>query len=437
MTLDKVDPVRNSVNATMSNSGTRRPKWFARSGIVAALDVGTSKVSCLIGRADEQGRFKIIGAGHQLARGIKAGAIIDMEQAEAAIGTAVHAAEQMAGETIRSVIVNLTGGQPRSRNVQVEIAIGGNPVGDAEVRKALAQARQVQIGPDAELIHSIPVSYSIDNTRGIHDPRGMFGDRLGIQLNLVAAATGPVRNLATCIARCHLDIESIVASPYAAALAALVDDEMDLGCTLIDMGGGTTSIAGFLDGGLAFTDCVPVGGSHVTNDIARGLTTAVVHAERIKTLHGSAMASSADERETIMVPQIGEEGPGQAAQVQKSQLVSIIQPRMEEIFELVRDRLEASGFAKSLGRRVILTGGASQLPGTRELAQAILDKQVRLGRPLNLTGDIGASAGPAYATVAGLLAYAIQHRPEVPTAVQTDSSPGWLRRVGRWIKENI
>jgi cell division protein FtsA len=248
-----------------------------------------------------------------------------------------------------------------------------------------------------------------------------------------------VRNLAHCIGRCHLEIAGLVVSPYAAGLACLVEDESDLGVTVIDMGGGTTSIAVFYDGNLVFTDSVPVGGGHVTNDIARGLSTPVAHAERMKTLYGSAIASAADERELITVPQVGEEDETQANHVPRSLLVGIISPRLEETFEMVRDRLESSGFDKIAGRRVVLTGGACQLPGTRELAALILDKQIRIGRPLRIEGLAEATGGPAFSTSAGLVHFALSERAETPQRGRalTEEPGGLFVRFGHWIRENF
>lgn len=422
----------------MGFNGGKKPKRSTRGGVVAALDVGSTKVCCFIARVEDQGNIRVVGVGHQLAAGVRAGAIIDMEAAETSIGAAVHAAEQMAGETIRDVVVNVSGGHPVSHTFNAEVSVPGQEVTDSDVRRALAHARALQIGPESTLIHALPVGFSLDGNRGIRDPKGMYGDRLAVHVHVITASAGAVRNLHTCVARCHLDIEAQVVSPYASALATLVEDEMELGVACIDMGGGTTTISVFFEGQMVWTDCIPVGGSHVTNDIARGLTTPVVHAERMKTLHGSAMASAADEREMIDVPLIGEEERGTTNPVPKSLLVRIIQPRLEEILELVRSRLEQSGFAKLAGRRIVLTGGASQLPGTRDLAQLILDKQVRPARPTRIGGLADANGGPAFSTAAGLLIHAVRHPTELPVAGhEAASGSGLWGRVGLWLRENL
>lgn len=415
-----------------------KPLGRPRNGIIAGLDVGTSKVSCFIARADD-GQIRVAGIGHQLSRGMRAGAIIDMETVEASILNAVHAAEEMAGETVRDVFVNVSGGQPMSRTVSLEVALAGSEVVEHDMRRVLDQGRTASVPAERQLIHSIPVGFSIDGSRGIRDPRGMYGERLGVNMHVVTAATNVVRNLVICVNRANLDIEALVVSPFASGLACLVEDEMDLGVTVIDMGGGTTTMAVFFDGNCVFTDMVPIGGGHVTSDIARGLSTPLVHAERMKTLYGGAVGSPADERETILVPQFGEDDESQGNQVPRSLLVGIIAPRLEETFELVRGKLEASGLDKVAGRRVVLTGGASQLPGVRELAGLILDKQVRSGRPIRVSGLAEATGGPGFSTCAGLLHYAVTHRAEEPITFRPHKpgGNGLIGRLGTWIRENL
>ena len=417
----------------------RKLRSRPRGEVIAALDVGTSKVVCFIARIADDGAPQVVGIGHQLSHGVRGGTVVDMEAAEKAIGHAVSAAERLAGESVRDVVVNLSGGYPSSQTVGVEVAIGGHEIADADLRRAVRSQHQLSLPGDSQIVHAIPIGYAIDGNRGIRDPRGMFGQRLGIDLHVVLAGEGSLRNLATCIGRCHLETETFVLSAYAAGLACLVPDEADLGCTVIDMGGGTTSMAVFVEGQMVFADCIPVGGAHVTNDIARGLTTPVAHAERMKTLYGNAIPSAADEREIIDVPQVGEEEPAQANHVPKSLLTGIIQPRMEEIFELARGRLEASGVAKSAGRRVVLTGGASQLQGVRDLAQQVLDKQVRMGRPYGVAGLAEATAGPAFATAAGLLLYATRRQSEATLLGALTEEPAatvWSR-LGTWFREYL
>ena len=427
----------------MGFNGVKRFKARPRGELIATLDVGSTKVVCFIARMDDDDRPKVIGIGHQVSRGLRSGVVVDMEAAEKAIGHAVSSAEQMAGEQIREVVVNVIGGHLASQIVPVDVPIAGHTVAEADLRKALKVNGRARLPSDCEVLHAIPVGYAIDGSRGIRDPRGMMGSHLGVDVHLITAGTAAVRNLATCITRCHLEIESFVVSPYAAGLACLVEDEMDLGCTVIDMGGGSTGIGVFSEGRLVFVDCIPVGGSHVTNDVARGLTTPVLHAERMKTLHGHAIPNVSDERELIDAPQVGEDAPAQANHVPKSLLTGVIRPRLEEIFEMVRGRLEDSGFDKVSGRRVVLTGGGSQLQGVRELAQMVMDKQVRLGRPQGFDGLAEATGGPAFSTAAGLLAYAARYQAD-PVLAGVAAGPdgvevggGLWNRLGGWFRENL
>ena len=419
-------------------------KGLVRGGFAAALDIGSSKVCCFIARVDEDGHPRVVGIGQQASRGIKGGAIVDMELAEASVLNAVHAAEQMAGTTIDRVVVNLSGGYPASSTVGVEVSLNGHEVGEADLRRALTYGHQTQVQRQHEdqgrqLIHSIPTGYSIDGSRGIRDPRGMFGEQLGVHMHIITASAGAVRNVGTCIQRCHLEPAAFVVSPYASGLACLVEDEMELGVTVIDMGGGTTTIAGFYENNVIFTDVIPVGGNHVTSDIARGLSTPLAHSERMKTLYGHVIAAPTDERELIDVPQVGEDETSESQQIPRSLLVGIIQPRVEETLELVRSRLELSGFDKIAGRRVVLTGGASQLPGTRELASTVLDKQVRIGRPTHVGGLAEATAGPAYATCAGLLNYAATAEVAMPGEASPEPRElgGLMGRLGHWLREHF
>jgi len=420
-----------------------------RNGLVAALDIGTSKVCCLIARANtdiglgskKSKGMKIIGIGHQVSGGIRSGTIVDLDETEDAIRATVEAAEQMAGENIQGVVVNLSGGQPQSRLIAYEISIAGHEIGDADLRRILdPQVLSNGMAKEREMVHTIPVGYSIDGNRGVRDPRGMFGEKLGVNMHVINALSGPVRNLETSVQRCYLNIEDKVVSSYASSLATLADDETELGVTCVDMGGGTTSIAVFFDGELVHTDVIPIGGVHVTNDIARGLSSPLRQAERMKTLYGSALASSSDDREIIQVPLVGEDKTGETNQVPRSMLVGIIRPRIEETLEMVRDRLQAAGFDKVAGKRIVLTGGASQLPGIPELATSIIDKQVRMGRPRAIEGMPEAIAGPAFATSAGLLHYAISNKTEAPSSAYCPPEQIKGRSLGRfsqWIRENL
>ena len=269
----------------------------------------------------------------------------------------------------------------------------------------------------------------------------MFGTELTVDVHAVLAEPAALRNLSLCLDRCHLAVADHAVAPYAAAKAVLAEDEITLGVTLIEMGGAVTSIAGFHGGHLVFADVVPLGGQHITNDIARGLSTTIAHAERMKTLWGSALASVIDEREMVAVPLLGERGVDTVHHVPKSMLTGIIRPRLEEIFDMIRERMERASLSGLAGSRVVLTGGASQLTGVRETAAQWLNRQVRLGTPLPGLGlpDVARSAG--FAVAAGLLVYGL--KPDRHCAIglegmpESDAERGYLRRVGKWIAESF
>ena len=320
MTLIEEAPTRaknrkkaaDSVAADQAKS--RRPSIRPRGSLVAALDIGTTKICCFIARVEDESP-RVLGIGHQISRGVRNGGIIDLEAAGISVLNAVHAAEDMAGDTIERVVANLSGGFSASRIIRAEIGITGRAITDAEMRRVLEHGYLLREPGERQVIHSVPVGFSVDDSRGIRDPRGMLGQQLGVNMHVVTASAAAVRNHSSAVGRSHLELDALVVSPYASGLACLVEDEISLGVTVIDMGGGTTTIGVFFDGNLIFADYVPVGGGHVTNDIARGLSTPIAHAERMKTLFGSAISASTDEREMIAVPQIGEEEDGQVNHV--------------------------------------------------------------------------------------------------------------------------
>ncbi len=418
---------------------TIRPKGT----LLAALDVGSTKTSCFIGRViDDKGTFEIIGVGHRPSEGVKNGTIIDLDAAENVIRQTVHAAENMAadvmkGYPLREVIVNVSGMHANSFGHSVDVEIGGHDVTTNDIRRALAKAQEREAKENLELIHTIPTFFRIDGQDGIRDPHGMHADKMQVDVNLVTGDSVSLRNLATCIERSHLDISALCVGAYASGLSSLVDDEIDLGCTVIDIGGGVTSFAVFHSGYMIHCDAIPLGGQNVTNDIAKGMMTSVESAERLKILYGSAMASQTDEGELIEVPRLGEDERGEPNHVPRSFLIGIIQPRVEEILEMVRARLSDSGLDKVVGRRVVLTGGSSQISGIKELAEHVLDKQVRLGKPIKLTGLPDAASGPAFATVSGLLPYAAEHVDEMPAEILEQVRPeSFVERAKLWLKEN-
>ena len=408
-----------------------------RSGVFGVLDVGSTKVTCMIGRLDSDGQMRVLGFGWHQSRGVKAGGIIDLDGAERAIRKAVGDAERMADHRLRTVLVNLGCGHPESRLFNVQWPVGGRAVSDQDLRRVIHEGRHRAVADGRDTIHVLPLAFAVDDTPGVADPRGLHCDTLSARLHVVDAGTTALRNLVLTLERCELTLGELVSAPLAAGLSTLVDDEQQLGVTVIDMGGGTTGMAVFSEGHVIHTALLPVGGQHVTNDIARILSTPVAHAERLKTLYGSAVASPDDEREMLPLPLVGE-NDDHVGRVPRSQVVNVIRPRLEETFELVRDRLNAAGVAREAGNRVVLTGGASQLSGAREMAGRILDRQVRLGNPHALRGLPDHHAGPAFATAAGLLAWASGAGRSLPDIdAFEEQSTGWLKRLANYLRDRV
>jgi cell division protein FtsA len=422
-----------------------------RSAVVAALDIGSSKVACLIARLRPIGpqqvltrrshAVEVIGFGHTGARGMKAGSVVNLAQAEEGIRQAVDGAERMASVEIESVILPVSSGRLSGEQFAADVDVVGSGVSEGDIARVLAAGCRHSQRDGRAVLHSLPVGYSIDGTDGIRDPRGMLGSRFGVDMHVATTDVAAARNLMLAVERCHLSVEAMVASPYVAGLSSLADDEADLGAAVVDMGAGTTSMAVFINGRFVHLDGFALGGQHVTMDLARGLNARITDAERIKTLYGSVLAGGSDERDMITVPPINDDEREQTQFVSRATLVAIIKPRVEEILEMVRDRLAASPFAAEARGRVVLTGGASQLTGLADLAGRILNRPVRVGRPLGIAGLPDAAKGAAFAVAAGLLVYPqaahLEHFEPRRRRYPKTGTGGYFARVGRWLRESF
>jgi cell division protein FtsA len=427
-----------------------KPLGPKRSVLVGAVDVGTSKVACLIGRLKPREpddvlphrshAVSVLGFGHTVARGMKAGSVIDLAQAEAAIRQCADLAERSAHMQLDSVILSISAGRPASELISASIDVASPSIGQKEIARVLTAGSRHSVREGRAVLHSLPVGYAVDGAAGIRDPRGMLGRRFGIDMHVVTADVSVSRNLMLSVERSHLSIEAMVASPYVAGLSVLADDEAELGAAVIDIGAGTTTIAVFSGGQFVHADGFALGGTHVTMDLARGLHARVPDAERIKTLYGSVLTGGSDERDMIAVPPVENDGVEAPQFVSRAKLVRFIKPRIEEIFEMVRDRLAASPFAAEPRGRVVLTGGASQLTGLAGLAGHVLARPVRIGRPLGISGLPDEARGPAFAAVTGMLVYPqvahLEHFEPRQTR-QSLTGGGYIARVGRWLRESF
>lgn len=410
----------------------------------AVLDMGTEKVTCMIGQRDPNMGVRLLGAGIGVGAGLKGGVVVDMEAAEAGIRTAVQKAERQAGMAIQQVAVNVSTRSLRSQHMAVQTEFASGEVADRDLQRVISSSLSELSQPQDAIIHAIPMNYTVDDEQGIRDPRGMFGSKLGVDMHFVMAGMGPLRNLAHCVERCHLRIESAIASPYAAGLSVLTDDERDLGVTVIDMGAGITTAAIFRDNALVHVSAVPIGAQAITSDIARGLTTPMEAAERIKVLYGSALHGADDDHVSIPCPPMGAQD--MLHHEPKSLLTSIIRSRVEEMFEMIRDNIHDTGFDAIAGRRIVLTGGGAHLNGVREVAELIFNKRVRIGRPHGILGLQETLCGPDFAVATGILKSrfaeldeAIDGPPDLSGRRyrQRRYSGGALGRSMQWLRENF
>jgi cell division protein FtsA len=427
-------------------------KTLGRAPVTAAVDLGASKIGCFIMKPEgirrDRRLIEVSGVAHVRSRGVRAGAVVDVEAASQALAQAVERAETMAGVHVSGVTLTTAGGHLSSQNVNAQVSLGSRPIADGDLSRAihmaLAQIRFVERRP----IHVLPIAWSVDGQRGLRDPRGTFGRVLGLDLLVVSIAETAFATLSHCVELAHLQLDGIVAAPFAAGLAALEEDEMDLGCVCIDMGGGSTSLAVFSGGSLLHVDSLAVGGRHVTADIARGLSTTLAGAERIKTLHGSATASANEDREMIEAPPRGDDPGAGPVIAPRSLLMGVIAPRIEETLELLRERLKAAQCPLDAGAGIVLTGGASELAGVREVAVRVFDRPVRLGRPRRAPHLADAASGPAFCAAAGVLQRAAfgpreaavgrqlsQHR--MPAAYEGADGAGVIARAAGWLRANL
>ena len=428
-----------------------KPLAPKRTALVAALDVGTSKICCLIAKLTPNApqevlrrrthSVEVIGFSHTESLGMKAGHVVDLVEAEEAVRHAVDVAERSAHRQVEAVIVSQSAGRIASELFAASVDINGSTVTDSDIGRVLAAGSRRSVRAGRVVLHSLPIGFSLDDARGIRDPRGMLGRHFGVDMHVVTSDGAAVRNLMLTVERALLSIEAMAASPYVAGLSVLADDEADHGAAVIDMGAGTTTLAVFSSGRFMHADGFALGGFHVTMDLARGLSTSVYDAERIKTLYGSVLAGGLDERDMITVPTVGVDERDPPQFVSRATLTRIIKPRVEEILEMARDRLAASPFAAEPRSRVVLTGGASQLTGLPELAARILGRPVRIGRPLGVDGLPEDAKGAAFAVAAGLLIYPqtahLEHFEPRRTRHHMTGTGGYIARVGRWLRESF
>lgn len=392
--------------------------------IVVGLDIGTTKVTAVVGEVDEHG-ITVLGVGNVPCRGLRKGVVSNIEWTVRSISEAVEAAQTMAGVEIRTVYAGVAGSHIRCQASDGVVAIGGGEVTHTDVARVLEGARAVPVDADRQILHVLPREFAVDNQDGIRDPVGMSGVRLGVKVNLITAATSCVQNVVRCVERCGLTVADVVLEPLASAEAILSEDEKEIGVGVIDIGGGTTDLLLYVDGGIAHASVIPVGGNNVTADVAAGLRTPMGEAERIKRNFGCALGRMVSDDEELEVPGVGGHAPRRAA---RRVLADIIEPRIEEIFAVIRKRIEDTGMLEQLSAGVVLTGGTVLMEGMTDFAEEILGVPVRIGVPVGVHGITQLVSGPQFATGVGLVQYGAR---ALEQARDRASNPSSERRVSQ------
>lgn len=397
-----------------------------RDEIIVGLDIGTTKIAAIVGEITEDG-MDIIGIGTARSKGLRKGVVVNIDATVHAIQRAIDEAENMAGCEISTVYASISGGHIRGLNSHGIVAVKDKEVRESDLARVIDAAKAVAIPMDREVLHVLPQEYIVDDQDGIREPLGMAGVRLEAKAHIVTSAVTSAQNVIKCANRCGLQVADIVLEPLASAAAVVEEDERELGVALIDIGGGTADITIFCEGAIVYTSVLPLGGSHVTNDIAVGLRTPMEAAEQIKKKYGCALEGLVEEDETMEVPSVG----GREARILSRQLlVHIVEPRIEEIFEHIRQEIVNSGYWDSLAAGVVLTGGATIMDGIPELAESVLELPARRGTPREIGGLTEVVNSPEYATGVGLVRYGSEHdsigmRP----VLMTNNERGVFRRV--------
>ena len=422
-------------------------------GVIAILDVGSSKIACLVLRFDGTDRsletdgigslagqsgFRVIGAATTRSRGVHFGEIDAMGETERAIRTAVQAAQKMAQVRVDHVIACFSGAEPRSYGLEGKVDIADTMVSEQDIARVLSACDVPDFGPGREVLHAQPVNFALDHRSGLADPRGQIGQTLSTDMHMLTVDAMAIQNLAHCVKRCDLELAGIASSAYASGISSLVEDEQELGAACIDLGGGATGVSIFMKKHMIYADSVRMGGDHVTGDISMGLSVPMATAERIKTFYGGVVATGMDDREMIEIGGDTGDWHHDRRTVSRAELIGIMRPRVEEILEEVRARLDVAGFEHLPSQQIVLTGGGSQIPGLDGLASKILGQQVRLGRPLRVHGLPQAATGPGFASAVGLCLFAAHPQDErwdfeIPVERYAGRS---IMKAVKWFRDN-
>jgi cell division protein FtsA len=406
----------------------------ASENMIVGLDIGTSKVVAIVGEIVEDGSLNIVGIGSHRSRGLKKGTVVNIESTVDSIQHAIAEAEMMAGCQIHSVYAGIAGSHIRSMNSHGIVAIRDGEVERADIERVIEAAQAVAIPADQKVLHILPQEYLIDAQEGVKEPLGMSGVRLEAKVHLVTCAINSAQNIEKCIRRCNLEVDEIILEQLASSYSVLTEDEKELGVCLVDIGGGTSDIAIFTEGAIRHTGVIPIAGDQVTNDIAMALRTPTDNADEIKIKYACALTQLANDADSIKVPSVGDRPP---RELSRQSLAEVVEPRYVELFTLVQQELQRSGFEHLLAAGIVLTGGTSKMEGVVELAEEIFHAPVRIGAPHNVAGLADIVRNPVYSTGVGLLLYGLKQFQERGGIVaKGEPQVNLVGRVKSWFQGN-
>ena len=420
-------------------------KWlnyssFSKNSIIAALDIGSSKVCCLIGKLDNQNNLSIIGAGFHESKGLVSGIITDMKALETAIRNCVASAEKMAAVRVKKITIGFSSVNIEIENLNIEIDLKGSIVSQGDLDRAYNFLSEKHITGSRSILHIIPVQYSIDGNKGVKSPLGMFGDKLGVEISIISADQNILKNFQNVVKQCDLEIDNLIYTPYAIGLSLLSEEEKELGVALVEIGSTLSSLSIFYNGTILFTKIIPLGGNMITNDISRIFSLSIVDAERIKIINGQLIEELENSLSIIEVDALGNDND--SVEIMRKDLIAVIKPRVSEIINTLKEHILESGYNHLIANRVVITGGASQMDGVIEITSKIIEKRARLGKSSVIKGIPDNMRSSSFSAINSLLTYSIINNNDISVKnnIKSNNSEGlysYLIKFKNWILENF
>ena len=420
-------------------------KWlnyspFSKNSIIAALDIGSSKVCCLIGKLDNQNNLSIIGAGFQESKGLVSGIITDMKALESSIRNCVASAEKMATVKVKKITIGFSSVNIEIENLNIEIDLKGSIVSQGDLDRAYNFLSEKHITGSRSILHIIPVQYSIDGNKGVKSPLGMFGDKLGVEISIISADQNILKNFENVVKQCDLEIDNLIYTPYAIGLSLLSEEEKELGVALVDIGSTLSSLSIFYNGTILFTKIIPLGGNMITNDISRIFSLSIVDSERIKIINGQLIEELENSLSIIEVDALGNDND--SVEIMRKDLIAVIKPRVNEIINTLKEHILESGYNHLIANRVVITGGASQMDGVIEITSKIIEKRARLGKSSVIKGIPDNMRSSSFSAINSLLTYSIINNNDISVKnnIKSNNSEGlysYLIKFKNWILENF